>query len=113
MGCFQYSPVDGAEANDLPGPVPPEVKEARYHRLMQTQLAISRARLEAKIGQRLEVLVDEVTGGQAVARSFADAPEIDGIVVVRNAEGLRSGQRCRVLIEEAGDYDLAGRLVES
>ncbi len=113
VGCFQYSPVDGAKANELPDPVAPDIKEARYHRLMQTQLGISRARLRARIGRRLEVLVDEVTGGRATGRSYADAPEIDGKVCVRDAQGLRAGQRCRVLIEEAGDYDLAGRRIAS
>jgi ribosomal protein S12 methylthiotransferase len=113
VGCFQYSPVDGAKANDLPDPVPPDVKEARYHRLMQTQLPISRERLRARIGQRMEVLLDEVANGQATARSFADAPEIDGKVHIRYADGLRAGDRCRVLVEEAGDYDVWGRLLDT
>ena len=102
VGCFQYSPVDGAKANDLPDPVYPDLKEARYHRLMQTQLRISRERLRARIGQRIEVLVDEVTDGQATARSFADAPEIDGKVFLRNPTGLRAGDRCRVLVRRPG-----------
>jgi ribosomal protein S12 methylthiotransferase len=112
VGCFQYSPVDGAKANDLPDPVPSDVKKARYHRLMQTQLQISRERLRARIGQRMEILVDEVADGLATARSYADAPEIDGKVHIGDPAGLRAGDRCRVLVEEAGDYDVWGRLLD-
>jgi hypothetical protein len=75
---------------------------------MQTQLRISRERLRARIGQRMEVLADEVADGQATARSFAYAPEIDGKVYLRYADGLRAGDRCRVLVEKAGDYDVWG-----
>jgi ribosomal protein S12 methylthiotransferase len=110
VGCFQYSPVRGAAANELPGAVPDEVKQERWERFMQTQAAISRARLRRKLGSVLEVLVDEIAGGRAVGRSSADAPEIDGTVTITDGGRLRPGDRVRVRIEAAADYDLSGRL---
>ncbi|NNJ80017.1 MAG: 30S ribosomal protein S12 methylthiotransferase RimO [Xanthomonadales bacterium] len=110
VGCFTYSAVDGARANALEGAVPQEVKEERWHRFMQTQADISRRRLAAKVGTLQHVLVDEVNGDGAVARSMADAPEIDGIVKIRDGHGLRSGEFAEVLIEASDDYDLVGRL---
>ena len=83
VGCFRYSPVEGAAANALPDPVPDEVKEERWHRFMQAQQKISARRLAARVGRRMRVLVDAVEGNAAVARSEADAPEIDGIVRVK------------------------------
>jgi ribosomal protein S12 methylthiotransferase len=110
VGCFSYSPVSGAAANELPGAVPDEVKQHRWERFMQTQAAISRARLERKVGSVLEVLVDEIAVGRAVGRSSADAPEIDGTVTITDGGRLRPGDRVRVRIEAAADYDLSGRV---
>jgi len=110
VGCFAYSPVAGAAANELPDPVPEELKEERRARLMALQSAISRARLRAKLGRRLEVLVDEVDHAGAVARSSADAPEIDGVVRVRDGAKLRPGDFAEVIVEQAGEHDLVARL---
>jgi ribosomal protein S12 methylthiotransferase len=104
VGCFAYSPVEGAAANTLPSAVPDEVREERRGRLMQVQAAISAARLKAKIGRSLKVLVDE----PGVGRSSADAPQIDG--VVRFKGRARIGEFAAVLVERAGEHDLHGRL---
>jgi len=108
VGCFAYSPVEGARANELPGGVPEEVKQERLGRFMQVQAEISAAKLRAKIGRHLEVLVDEVSGTTAIARSKADAPEIDGIVRVKGARGARPGDFLRVKVTAASEHDLAG-----
>jgi ribosomal protein S12 methylthiotransferase len=110
VGCFTYSPVAGARANELDGAVPEAVKEERWHRFMQTQAAISRARLQAKIGSTRQVLVDTVDADGAVARSAADAPEIDGVVTIRDGQGLAPGDVVEVVVETADDYDLTARL---
>ena len=110
VGCFAYSPVDGATANDLPGAVPEAVKEERRARFMEVQAGISRAKLRAKVGRTLEVLVDEMDGATAIARSQADAPEIDGLVHVRGAKGVKAGDLIRARITDSGDHDLAGAL---
>ena len=104
VGCFAYSPVAGAAANALPDAVPGEVREERRGRLMQAQAAISAARLKAKIGRTLKVIVDE----PGLGRSSADAPEIDG--VVRFKGRARVGEFAAVLIERSGEHDLHGRL---
>ncbi|MEE2001257.1 30S ribosomal protein S12 methylthiotransferase RimO [Alkalimonas sp. MEB108] len=112
VGCFKYSPVDGAKANDLADPVPEAIKEERYHRFMQTQQAISAARLERKVGQQLTILIDEVTADGAVGRSAADAPEIDGVVYLDNAADLSPGMLVQVEVTRTDAYDLwAERLV--
>lgn len=111
VGCFKYSPVDGADANALPGAVPEEIKEDRLARFMAHQEAISTAKLRRKIGRTLEVLVDEVTPAGAIGRSTADAPEIDGRVYIRGALKPQTGQRVRVEISDADAHDLYGRLV--
>ena len=113
VGCFQYEAVAGARANALPGAVPEEVKRERWERLMAAQQEISAARLQARVGRTLEVLVDEVTEEGAIGRSRGDAPEIDGHVYIDpEPEGivLRPGDLVQVLIEEADDYDLYGQL---
>jgi ribosomal protein S12 methylthiotransferase len=110
VGCFKYSPVAGASANALPDPVPEAIKTARWDTLMAVQQAISRRRLSDKVGRTLDVLVDRIDGEVAVARSHADAPEIDGLVYVTGAN-LRPGEHAQVLIERADDYDLFGRAV--
>jgi ribosomal protein S12 methylthiotransferase len=112
VGCFTYSPVAGARANELDGPVPDELKEERWHRFMQTQADISRQRLRDKVGSTQQVLVDEVGTEGAVARSRADAPEIDGVVTIRDGQGLAPGKLVDVVVEDSDDYDLMARLAE-
>jgi len=106
VGCFAYSPVAGAAANALPGPVPDVVKEERRARFMQLQEKISARRLERKVGKTLTVLVDEVNTGEALARSSADAPEIDGVVHVASSPGLKTGTFVKVRVTRAGNHDL-------
>jgi ribosomal protein S12 methylthiotransferase len=106
IGCFQYSAVDGAKANDLPDHVAEAVKQERYNRFMEVQQRISSARLQAKVGQEIEVIVDEVNDNEAIARSMADAPEIDGKVYLQYPEGLQPGDLVTVTVQEADDYDL-------
>ena len=110
VGCFTYSPVEGAAANALPDPVPEEIKEERYHRFMVAQARISLERLQAKIGKRMQVLVDELNAEGALARSSADAPEIDGQVFIEGAKQLRPGEFVEVAVTGADDYDLIARL---
>ncbi len=109
VGCFAYSPVDGARANDLPDPVPDEVREERRARFMQKQAAISSARLQAKIGRTMRVLVDEIRNKEAIARSAADAPEIDGVVRIRDGGKLKPGEFADVIVEKSDAHDLIGR----
>jgi len=106
VGCFAYSPVVGAAANALPGLVPDVVKEERRARFMQLQEKISARRLEGKVGKTLTVLVDEVNTGEALARSSADAPEIDGVVHVASSPGLKTGAFVKVRVTRAGSHDL-------
>jgi ribosomal protein S12 methylthiotransferase len=106
VGCFAYSPVEGAAANALPGHVPDALKEERRARLMKLQERISARRLQRKVGKTLPVLLDEITGDGAIARSSADAPEIDGVVHVAPATGLKVGQFATVRVTRAGDHDL-------
>ncbi len=111
VGCFQYSPVDGAKANDLPNPVPDEIKQERYDRFMQLQQRISTERLKLKVGQTLQVLIDEVDEEGAIGRCFADAPEIDGCVYLNGEEDVKPGDLVNVLIEHSDEYDLWGSTV--
>lgn len=111
VGCFTYSDVEGAVANDLPDPVPEAVKQERYERFMQVQQEISAARLQAKIGRTLTVLIDEVDAEGAIGRSYADAPEIDGLVYLNGEQDVKAGDRVEVLIEHADEYDLWGSVV--
>ena len=106
VGCFAYSPVEGAKANALPDAVPEELKQERLARFMALQSAISRERLSGKVGREIEVLVDDVDGGVAIARSSADAPEIDGVVRVRRARGMKAGEFARVLVTASTEHDL-------
>ena len=110
VGAFAYSPVEGAAANALPGPVPEELKQERLARFMVAQAKISSAKLAQKVGKSLTVLVDGVRDGIAVARSSADAPEIDGAVYIEGAPDLQPGDFCQVSITRAGEHDLWGRL---
>lgn len=111
VGAFKYSPVEGAVANQLPGPVPEEVKQERLVRLMRLQAQISAERLQEKIGRIETVLVDAVTEEGAVARTRGDAPEIDGVVYVEGSHGVRPGQFVKVEIIGADAHDLWGRPV--
>ncbi|MBL8437785.1 MAG: 30S ribosomal protein S12 methylthiotransferase RimO [Zoogloeaceae bacterium] len=106
VGAFAYSPVEGATANELPDPVPELLREERKARLMAFQEDISTQRLEAKIGQEMTVLVDEVDEEGALARSAADAPEIDGLVVIPDGEGLEVGEFIRVRVTDCDVHDL-------
>jgi len=111
VGAFAYSPVEGARANALPNPVPEEIKEERLERFMTTQQAISEAKLQYKIGKTLTVLVDEITeDGVALARSAADAPEIDGLVIVEDGAELRVGEFADVTVVESTEHDLLALL---
>jgi ribosomal protein S12 methylthiotransferase len=110
VGAFTYSPVDGAKANELPDPVPQAVKEERLERFMEAQAEISAARLARKVGTRQQVLVDEVDEDGAIARSKADAPEIDGIVRIDDGHELKPGQFVEVEIIHTDEHDLIGRL---
>ncbi len=109
VGCFAYSPVEGAKANELPDAVPEEVREERRGRLMQLQEKISAERLQEKVGRTIRVLVDEVTDSHAVARSSADAPEIDGLVYVEKAVNLKPGDFADVKVTKADAHDLWAR----
>lgn len=111
VGCFTYSPVEGASANALPDAVPEAVKEERHERFMALQARISAERLQAKVGTTCRVLIDEVNEEAAVGRSAADAPEIDGVVVIPGAQDCRPGQFVEVRITTADDYDLAGEII--
>jgi len=106
VGCFAYSAVEGAAANALPGAIPEEVKEERRARFMETQEKISAARLKAKIGRTLTILVDEVGSDGAVARSAADAPEIDGLVHIKQGKSLKAGEFAQVRVTRADSHDL-------
>ena len=110
-GCFKYSPVDGATANDLPDQIPEEVKEDRWNRFMQVQQEVSALRLQEKIGREMLVIIDEVDEEGAVARSMADAPEIDGAVYLNGETNLNVGDIVRVKVEHADEYDLWASLV--
>ncbi|MAZ89442.1 MAG: 30S ribosomal protein S12 methylthiotransferase RimO [Cellvibrionaceae bacterium] len=111
VGCFKYSPVDGARANDLPDHIPEEVQQERWERFMQTQQRISAARLQQKIGRTLEVLIDDVDEEGAIGRTYADAPEIDGVVYLNEEFKVSVGERVSVKIEHADEYDLWGSVV--
>jgi len=111
VGCFKYSPVEGAAANTLPDHVPEEVQEERYARFMERAREISAKRLAARVGKRMRVLVDAIEEGVAIARSEADAPEIDGVVRIENAGKLKVGDWAEVEITGADDYDLSARLL--
>jgi ribosomal protein S12 methylthiotransferase len=111
VGAFAYSPVGGAKANELPDPVPEELKEDRLERFMEVQAGISAAKLKKKIGRRLTVLVDEVGADGAVARSAADAPEIDGLVRVADGRSLKPGQFVEVRVTGADAHDLEACLL--
>jgi tRNA A37 methylthiotransferase MiaB len=108
VGCFAYSPVAGAAANALSGAVPEEIKEERLERFMARQAEISRAKLAARVGQRMTVLVDAVEQEQVLTRSYADAPEIDGNVIIPGSWELEPGDFVEVEVTGASEHDLWG-----
>ena len=110
VGCFKFSPVEGAVATDMPDQVPEDIKEQRFHRFMQVQQAISAQCLQQKIGKTLAVIVDEIDEQGIVGRSMADAPEIDGVVYVDNLSqsAVKIGDIIQVTITQADEYDLWG-----
>jgi ribosomal protein S12 methylthiotransferase len=108
VGCFQYSPVEGATANVLDGHVPDELKQERWERFMATQQEISENKLQNKIGQELEILVDNADAERIVGRSWADAPEIDGNVFIEPDAAISAGDFVQVTITDADEYDLYG-----
>jgi ribosomal protein S12 methylthiotransferase len=112
VGCFKYSPVDGAAANALPDPVPESVKEERLARFMEVAAAISAEKLAAKVGLSMRVLVDHVDPeAGAIARSAADAPEIDGVVrIAKPGKKLQTGDWAQVRITGADAYDLTAKI---
>ena len=113
VGCFKFSPVEGATATDMPDQVPEDVKEERFHRFMQLQQEISAQRLQQKIGKTLPVMVDEVNEEGIIGRSMADAPEIDGLVYIAAPEDFKPtvGEILQVTITDADEYDLWGDVV--
>ncbi len=113
VGCFQYSPVEGAPANALEGAVPDEIKQERWDRFMAHQQAISTARLARKVGKEIEVLIDEVDEDGAIGRSSADAPEIDGCVYVDSQVTLKPGDKVRVRVTDSDEYDLWAEHLQS
>jgi ribosomal protein S12 methylthiotransferase len=110
VGCFRYEAVAGAPANDLPGAIPEEIKEERWHRFMAAQQAISAKRLQRKVARQIRVIIDEVADGKAIGRSEGDAPEIDGKVLV-SGDGFNVGDIVTVTVQQAGPYDLWARPV--
>lgn len=106
VGCFQYSPVQGAKANELDDQIPEQLKQERWERFMATQQEISSNRLQQKIGQEIDVLIDEIDEKGLIGRSSADAPEIDGAVYIEQHDLTRAGDIVRVKITDADEYDL-------
>ena len=114
VGCFKYENVAGARSNALPDHVSDEVKQDRWERFMEKSQDISAAKLAAKVGQTMDVIVDEVDGEGATCRTKADAPEIDGnLFIDEGFEGLNPGDIVQVVVEESSEYDLFGRLTGS
>ena len=110
VGAFAYSPVEGAPANQLANPVPEEVKEERLERFMELQAEISANKLSSLMGKTLEILIDEVGEDLSIGRSYRDAPEIDGQVIIEGEE-LPVGEFVKVMITHADEHDLWGELV--
>lgn len=111
VGCFIYSPVEGAAANDLPDQVPDAIKQQRFDQFMLKQQAISTAKLRQRLGQDLEVLIEAKTEDGFVGRSYADAPEIDGLVYIDSEQELKIGEFCQVRITASDEYDCHGHLL--
>jgi ribosomal protein S12 methylthiotransferase len=112
VGCFKYSAVDGARANDLPGQVDEDVKQDRLDLFMQVQEQISRNKLQQRIGQQLTVLVDDVNDHEILARSQYDAPEVDGLVIIEDDISVKPGDWLRVKVIDSDEHDLYAEAVE-
>ena len=112
VGCFPYSPVEGAAANQLADQIPEAIKQERFHRFMQLQQTISTQKLQNKIGKTLSVLIDEVDEEGAIGRSMADAPEIDGVVYLNEEKAVKVGDIVQVNIEHSDEYDLWGTVIQ-
>ena len=112
VGCFKYSPVEGAKANELADPVPEEIKEERFARFMELQQRISTEKLAEKVGSECWVLIDEVDEEGAIGRTPGDAPEIDGVIYLNGETTLQPGDLVRVKIEHSDEYDLWGSRIE-
>ncbi|HVY12138.1 MAG TPA: 30S ribosomal protein S12 methylthiotransferase RimO, partial [Alphaproteobacteria bacterium] len=106
VGCFAYEPVGGAAANELPGALPQEVREERRARFMEKQQGISRAKLKRFKGREMDVLIDSVENGRTLGRTYADAPEIDGVVHIAHAGNARPGDIIKATITRSDEYDL-------
>jgi len=113
VGCFKYSPVDGATSNALADHVAPEAQEERYRRFMELASEISAERLQLRVGKRMRVLVDSVANGSAIARSEGDAPQIDGVVHIESAGKLKMGDWAEVRVTSADEYDLHAKIVNN
>jgi ribosomal protein S12 methylthiotransferase len=112
VGCFRFEPVEGAAANALDGAVPEEVKDERFARFMAAQQEISADILDGWIGRELDVLIDSADADGAIGRSYADAPEIDGAVILDGAAGLSPGDMVRARIVDADAYDVWGEAID-
>ncbi|MDC0610735.1 30S ribosomal protein S12 methylthiotransferase RimO [Vibrio sp.] len=112
VGCFKYSPVDGAKANELDNPVSEEIKQKRYDRFMEVQQAISTARLQKRIGSTMKVLIDEIDEEGAIGRTYADAPEIDGLVYLNDERSVTPGDIVIVKVTHSDEYDLWAELIK-
>ena len=112
VGCFKYSPVEGAVANGLAEAVPEDVKDERLEKFMGLQAQISADRLQLKVGKRMQVIVDEVTEEGSVARTKGDAPDVDGLVFIDNVTNVEPGDILEVIIEEADEHDMWAHLAE-
>lgn len=112
VGCFPYSAIEGAAANQLPNQIPEEVKQERFHQFMQLQQAISTEKLANKVGKTMPIIIDEVDEEGAIGRSMADAPEIDGVVYLNEESSVNVGDIVNVTIEHSDEYDLWGSLVK-
>jgi ribosomal protein S12 methylthiotransferase len=110
VGCFMYSPVEGAAANDLPDQIPEPIKQLRYDRFMEKQQAISTLRLQQRVGQELQVLVEAKNDNGFIGRSYADAPEIDGLVYIASDQELKIGDFYQIQITDTDEYDCFGHL---
>jgi ribosomal protein S12 methylthiotransferase len=111
VGCFKYEPVEGAKANEIPGAVPEEVKEERWHRFMAAQQDVSRDMLASRVGRTIDVIIDEVDEEGALGRSQWDAPEIDGSVFLNGETKVAPGDIVQASVEHADDYDLWAEIV--
>jgi len=110
VGCFMYSPVEGAVANELPDQVDEQTKQSRFERFMLHQQVISTNRLSLRIGQTMQVLLEEPYEEGWTGRSYADAPEIDGVVFIRTEQTLQAGQFVQVTITASDEYDIFAEL---